>query len=186
MKQKLIVFFVTFIPFGLIMGLLLKPFTIGIMLALFYSVLTTVILSLIQRVNLKRTGQSGEKINVNNEIVLEIAASKQEAFQLCTHALGEVEKCSIGLSNLNKGILTATTGVNWLTWGDELSVHIEHLGGHCTVKLTSRPKVKTTVMDYGKNRDNIKRMVQYLQHSPYKIKIVRDEGAIVRYEGSKA
>lgn len=187
MKQKLILFLVMSILYGAGMALMLVGITeswlkYAIMSGLFFGLMTTAILSFIQWANLKRTGQSASSVvKVHNTLQLEIAASKQEAFGLCTHALQQVNKCSIEQSNFSLGILTASAGVNWLTWGDEIELHIlETAHNRCTISLSSRPKVKTTLIDYGKNRENIRRMVDFILAAPYQVNITEDEGHIFK------
>lgn len=186
MKQKLILFLVMSIIYGAGMALMLVGITeswlkYAIMSGLFFGLITTAILSLIQWINLKRTGQSASIVKVHNTLQLEIAASKQEAFGLCTHALQQVNKCSIEQSNFSLGRLTASAGMNWLTWGDEIELHIEETAhNQCVISLSSRPKVKTTLIDYGKNRDNIKRMVDFILAAPYQVNITEDEGHIFK------
>lgn len=181
MKQKIILFLVTSIPYGLAMGIIFvndknewlkKSLVSGII----FGLLMTVILSIIQWINQRRLGQKKGKLKVNNTVRFEIEDSKQEILELCEKSLVNIKKCIIEKSNLDEGTLTAKTGGTWLTWGEFILFQLEFIDDNkWMVNVSSRPIVKTTVIDYGKNRDNIQRIIEYIRDKKNNVKIIQDD-----------
>ena len=68
------------------------------------------------------------------------------------------------LENLNKPTITtvsefelrATTGVTWRSFGEVVAIRLEPLGPDQTLaKLSSKPRLPVTIIDYGTNSDNL-------------------------------
>lgn len=133
---------------------------LGVILGIF----TTVILLLIQWLYLKKVGLSMIEIKVINSIVFEATGSKEQVLELCLESIKEIKKCSVGLLNKEKGIFTVNVGADMRTWGDEIHFEIKDIGNNqCKVEVTSRPKIRTTLIDYGKNKENIMKIQNHLR-----------------------
>jgi hypothetical protein len=64
------------------------------------------------------------------------------------------------------GKIMARSFVNWKTWGDTISFDITGISDEKTaVKVTSRPTASSTIVDYGKNLENVKTIVSFLEKS---------------------
>jgi len=170
MKQKLYLFLSMSIPFGLIMGLILHndklPFLNAALLSgLSFGLPMTIILSLVQVYYLNKTGNTGAKVTLVNEREVELDGSKREVMDICRHALDVIESCSLLERNEGEGLLRAKAGRSLYSWGENIVIHVQEVQDHRhKVTITSAPAVKTTVIDYGKNLDNVNRIVQFLQH----------------------
>lgn len=181
MKQKIILFIVTSIIYALTMRLFFMNDNISLLKmllvsAIIFGLLTTVILSIIQWINQRRLGLKKGKLKVNNTVRFEIEASKQEVFEICEKSLVNIKKCIIEENNLVGGTLTAKTGVNWQTWGDYIFFQLEFIDDNkWMVNVSSRPIVKTTVIDYGKNKDNIRRIIEFIRDINMNMKIIQDD-----------
>ena len=59
--------------------------------------------------------------------------------------------------------MTLHTGVSWRSWGEKILLSFHQTGPTTTVvEVESNPKLRTTVVDYGKNRENVKRIEELL------------------------
>lgn len=60
----------------------------------------------------------------------------------------------------------ARTSVNWKTWGDTISFEITGIDDESTaVKISSRPTSRTTIVGYGKNLENVKTIVSFIEET---------------------
>jgi len=98
---------------------------------------------------------------------VELRCSYDKAFSLCIEALGLIEKCKIEKEDLGPGKIVARTGATWKTWGDLISFEIRKAGkDEIVVELSSRPAVRMTMVDYGKNLENVETITAFLrEHS---------------------
>jgi hypothetical protein len=88
------------------------------------------------------------------------------AFNLCIKSITPVKNCRIREIDRSKGSITAKTPVNWKTWGDTIIFEIaETDNGYTDVKVSSRPTARTTLVDYGKNLDNVEKIISFLEKS---------------------
>ncbi|WP_018883617.1 hypothetical protein [Paenibacillus massiliensis] len=184
MKQKLILFFATGVPYGLCMGLFMRVYSdswlvSSLIFGVVFGLFMTGIASLIQWINLKRLGYEKGKIQVRNTIELEVEGTKQEIFETCTSSLRMLTRTKLKEHNLARGMIVATTGVNWLTWGEVVSFQMESVDEQrWRIEIDSRPALRTTVIDYGKSRENLSQILGYFRVSKLSFQVVRDENAI--------
>jgi hypothetical protein len=55
-----------------------------------------------------------------------------------------------------ENVILIHTGLNWKTWGEVIKIECVSQNDIETVcKITSKPKLITTILDYGKNLDNV-------------------------------
>jgi hypothetical protein len=95
---------------------------------------------------------------------IELLLSFERVFDLCVESLRLIPKCKIEEENRFQGIINAHAGMTWKTWGDRISFRISKIDGSKTeVEVSSRPIVKTTLVDYGKNLENIERITTFLK-----------------------
>lgn len=132
---------------------------VGVIVGIF----STLILLLIQWLYLKKAGLSTSGIKVIHTIVFEVTGSKEQVFEICLESINDIKKSSIGLLNKKKGVFTVNVGASIRTWGDEIHFEIKDIGNNqCKVEVTSRPALRTTVIDYGKNKENIMKIQNHL------------------------
>ena len=49
--------------------------------------------------------------------------------------------------------------MTWLSWGEEISIILQTKGeSDFNYKISSRPKLKMTLVDFGKNLENVNRL----------------------------
>ncbi len=79
-------------------------------------------------------------------------------------ALRSLPLKSIGAERRDRIRVTAVTHRTWKSWGETLVAEVAELsGGSSHVRIESRPLVATTLLDYGKNRENVERCVAELR-----------------------
>lgn len=163
MKKVLIIFLVTSIPFGLIMGILsLNPMA-GVMAGFSFGFLMALILGIINIVATKVIGGDRDT-PVKQEKEIELRMPFNEAYKLCKQSILYIPGGKVTYENYVKGIVLGKTGVNIWTWGDKITMRIEKIDEETSkVHIQSKPAVATTVVDYGKNLKNIHTMSNYLQ-----------------------
>ena len=62
------------------------------------------------------------------------------------------------------GLLRARTGLSWKSFGENLRVNLREVRlGATTIDISSRPRWKSTVVDYGKGFQNVERISRFLQ-----------------------
>lgn len=67
------------------------------------------------------------------------------------------------ITETEKGILLRS-GMSWKSWGEKITiVPIAENGTETEYEVTSKPRVVTTIMDYGKNLENVTRIQRLLQ-----------------------
>jgi hypothetical protein len=58
--------------------------------------------------------------------------------------------------------ITAVTRMSWHSWGERVTVTARPTGAGCGVKVSSRPLLPLTLVDYGRNFSNVQRMIAFL------------------------
>jgi CRISPR-associated protein Csm1 len=92
-------------------------------------------------------------------------AAELAADLLCLKSLEKIKKCEIKEAEQSKGIITAHSGTTWKTWGEIINFEIinnEDSKKTC-IKISSSPLVSTTLVDFGKNYENVKKISDFLK-----------------------
>ncbi len=185
MKEKIALFLISlltsFILFSTlsILMLTLRPFSdltavfrISIPFGFLCGSLFTVIVFSIQWFYLRKAGLKKNGISVVNSIEIEVEGDKEDIFALCLRSISNIKKCDIGQLNKDKGTFTVNVRTNWRTWGDVIQFEIKQNNINiCLVKITSRPKMGTTLIDFGKNLENIIKITNFLK-SKIEMKVI--------------
>jgi len=85
-------------------------------------------------------------------------------YDLCINSLEVIGNYCILEADLHAGRIIAKTGINWKTWGDIITFDLIREGEESTlVNISSRPASSTTLVDFGKNLDNVQRITSFLK-----------------------
>ena len=85
------------------------------------------------------------------------------AFGLCIKSLIPIKNGKVRELDHTQGKIIAKTSINWKTWGDTIIFDItEADNGYTDVKVSSRPTARTTLVDYGKNLENVEKIISFL------------------------
>src|SRR4030042_3387264 len=94
---------------------------------------------------------------------VELRVPYDEAFDLCIESLNVVKRSKIQKENRSQGKIVARTGMTWRTWGDVISFAIRNPGNDgIQIEVSSRPALRWTLIDYGKNLENVELIIGFL------------------------
>lgn len=97
---------------------------------------------------------------------IELPLPYDRTFNLCIKSLNLISRCRVKEEERSQGKIIARSSVNWKTWGDTISFEITGISNENTaVKVSSRPTSRTTIVDFGKNLENVITIVSFLEKS---------------------
>jgi hypothetical protein len=108
-------------------------------------------------------GKSPYPDRVLRNRTIELQLPYDQVFNLCIRSLASISRCRVQQRDFPQGKITARAGANWRTWGDIITFDLCRTEeGGIRVEVCSRPAVRTTLFDYGKNLENIQRISSFL------------------------
>lgn len=164
MNTYIKLFFGTGIPFGLITALIDGPLT-GLIFGLIFGGLMALILGttnlLSERKINAQEGQSSTGVHHTRTMTLNLPY--EEAFRLCLQSVGHLHEAKIVNEDRHTGKIKAASGMTWKTWGDTITFQLQTVNKETTtVEFSSKPKVPGTLVDYGKNFQNVQTIEEVL------------------------
>ena len=139
---------------GIISGLTLS--------ALLFIVLSPLHIYAVKKVASELTKEAYGTDHVRN---IKLDLPYEKTFDLCIKSLTSLNNCKITTREPSLGEITAKTSINWKTWGDTIIFKLKQIDNQSTTLiLSSRPTARTTIVDYGKNLDNIQKIVCFLKN----------------------
>lgn len=145
--------------FGLTPELLSRAIRNFVTFALLGLILTFIHSRTIKR---KGGGLSQNDFSVHQQTNLTLHLPYAQGFDLCCESV-EILSGRIKTADRSNGKIEATTGWTWKTFGCVVSYKIKPIGECLTeIEVTSRPKVRTTLIDYGENLENVKKVSAFL------------------------
>ena len=115
-----------------------------------------------QIVKRKAGGLSEDGFGVHQQTNLTLHLPYDRAFDLCCESV-EILSGRIETADSSNGKIEATTGWTLKTFGCVVSYEIKSIGERLTeIEVTSRPKIRTTLVDYGENLENVERVCKFL------------------------
>lgn len=173
MNRYLRLFLATGIPFGIFMGIFYSlrygfpsGLVDGLFKGIFFGLFMSLILGFLHSRSVKRmpSGKSEKAIGVHHVRNVELQFPYDKAFNLCIESISLIKKCKIQKEDRSQGKIVAKTGMTWKTWGDVISFEVRKIDNDRTqVLVSSRPAVRTTLVDYGKNLENVERISSFLK-----------------------
>jgi len=172
MKRNLNIFLTGAIPFGLFMGLLnayLYGLTAGLLSGLIsgliLGVLMLFILGFLHSRGVKRVrgGNLSAETGTQHIRNATLCLPYDQGFDLCIESLKLIKNCTIQVEDRLQGKLIAKAGLNWKTWSDTIAFDIKGTDdNHTQITVSSRPTARTTIVDFGKNLENVERIISFL------------------------
>lgn len=173
MNRYLKLFLAMGIPFGILMGIfdsLRYGFFSGLISGLFEGIFFGVFMSLTlgslhsQSVKRMPYENSEESMGVHHVRNVELRLPYDDVFNICIESLSSIKKFKIQKEDRSQGKIVARTSVSWKTWGDVISFDVCRIDNNRTqVIVSSKPVVRITLVDYGKNLENVERIVEFLK-----------------------
>jgi hypothetical protein len=175
MNRNLKIFLANGIPFGTLMGILfsfLYGFNVGLpgglISGLIFGFLMFIVLGFLHASAVRKISgvSSGESMSTFQYRNIQLHLPFETAFDLCIESLGVIRECRIQEQDRTHGKIIAKSSVNWKTWGDTISFDITGTGNEETdIRVSSRPTSWSTIVDYGKNLENVEKIISFLQKS---------------------
>jgi hypothetical protein len=95
---------------------------------------------------------------------IEMPWSFDESFDLCVRSLYVISRSRVIETDHSGGRILARTGINWKTWGDTISFEVSASRKRSSkIRVSSRPTAMTTIVDFGKNLQNVNRIVSFME-----------------------
>ena len=172
MKQYLKLFLAMAIPYAIFMSIFLSLFTgifkaivLGSISGILYGGIVTSFLYFLNNWQLKKIeSKTHEKVRgVRHSKEIEVSLPYDKAFDLCIESLKLIKRCNVEKEDRSKGEIVAKTGVSWKSWGELITFKIEKNGEKVKIKVKSEPVLKTTLIDYGKNFENVEKITSFLE-----------------------
>jgi hypothetical protein len=161
------------IPFGIFMGIfyilvdgLIIGLIKGLIAGILFGGLMSLILGLLHTSSVKRMpyGKSKEAMKVHQVRNIELQLPYDKVFNLCVDSLGLIKECEIQEKDHLQGKIVAKSGTTWKSWGEIITFQLHKIDNKTTqVIVSSRPVVSTTIVDYGKNLENVERITSFLK-----------------------
>jgi len=106
--------------------------------------------------------EDAQKVRHVREIELQLPYN--DAFNVCCESLASIQCCAITKKDLLQGKIVADAGPSWRSYGEVITFDIEQVDAWRThVRVLSRPFIPTTLIDWGKNLQNVQKVAQYLR-----------------------
>ncbi|MGC5003955.1 DUF1499 domain-containing protein [Streptomyces sp. DT203] len=170
-KSKLYgkVFLTIAIPYGLLFGLYLAVVSgqgvasgvLGALLSgLLFGLAMATILGTMHIASVRRRGREGPAdFSVKQRQQLRLALPPIKAFERAVQAVTALP-ATVTSSDSESGHIEAKVGMSWRSWGETVTIVVQPQGSSSSsVCIESRPRLRITVVDYGKNRQNVERIV---------------------------
>ncbi len=161
------------LSFGLCLGLMFgvrsgiaQGVFAGVGGGLVFGLLMSLILGAIQQFTTKqlKTGYEENLMGVHQVQVFEVHKTFDDTFKACVESLLALPKCKIVDQDNVSGFIHARTGATWKSFGEKLMITVSPLEtASCRVTLSSKPALDTTLVDYGKNVENLRIIVGALE-----------------------
>lgn len=171
------VFWATSIPYGLWMGLSMgamalltshfpirtAAFTAALCLVsgVFFGTFMALSLGELHRRGLRQRGftPTAQNLAVVHRRAISLRLPYSQAFDRCREALSRLPRTAIQQEDRSIGILVARCGTTWASWGERIVLYLQpEADGTTRVAFNSRPILRSTIIDYGKNLENVERI----------------------------
>lgn len=141
---------------GLTVG---KAVAIGIVVlvaAVLYGLSMVITLGGAQVIATSRGGKEKADLSVRQKRSFFVMGTREEVHAVLREGMEALGVRSFDLDDAEAGVLTGHTRWSWKSFGENLGAVVKPRGDACQVTITSEPRLATTMVDYGKNRDNIR------------------------------
>lgn len=148
----------TGVPFGVITGLLWWSAAKGMVGGVLFGVVMSVLLGTLAPAT---RGGRGGSVSPRQERRLRVEAEPAQVHRCAAWALDGLPATLSSPTEPHR--VEAVTGTSWNSWGDHVSVELRPDGNATEVVVRSRPRVATTLVDFGRGRKNVDSVVEGLR-----------------------
>ncbi|MFI9507041.1 hypothetical protein [Nocardia sp. NPDC052566] len=136
----------------------------GVVAGLIFGVFMAVVMGSWHVISARRAGVPDAAYGpVRQHASIVLASDANEAFDAAVRVI-EASGATVKQRDPVRGRIEARTGLTWKSFGEKLDVTVlPQDQGRCEVRIESRPRVPSTVVDYGKNLQNVQNIDQKLR-----------------------
>lgn len=172
MSLYLKVFLAAGMFFGAFMGIFFLPYGLGaalvggVLAGLFFGGSTSLILVPLHLHFAKqvRTEAGKTPYGVHQDRHVDSALPFDASFDLCVESLQRVGGYQIQEQDRQQGRIVAKTSLSWKSAGEVITFSVVSVdANHSSVEISSRPVMRTTLADYGKNAENVEKITRFLR-----------------------
>lgn len=99
-----------------------------------------------------------------HEETITVPLPMAEAYQRSLSATDALKRAKVDQSDEQAGVVELKVGISFKSWGERVRIELSPEGeGSTRAHVASRAALKTTMADYGKNRDNVQRVTEWLR-----------------------
>ncbi|MEZ5503449.1 MAG: hypothetical protein R3E50_12660 [Halioglobus sp.] len=110
---------------------------------------------------MKEKGMVTESTSVHQTKSLRISLPIETVEPIILKAILSIPKTK--LKNTSGNQFEAKTGMTWKSFGEEILVTLDEDGSSVIARMSSKPSLKTTIVDYGKNIENVHAISSYVE-----------------------
>jgi hypothetical protein len=110
---------------------------------------------------MEKKGVVNESVSVNQTQSLIISLPFETVEPVIQEAVLSVPKAKI--KSISHSSVEAKTGFTWKSFGEDIVVSLERKDSSTIAKINSKSSVKTTMVDYGKNLENVKNISSFIK-----------------------
>jgi len=100
---------------------------------------------------------------VEQSRIVDYECTYDDIYSETINALRAIKRSKVKKANKKSMLILARTGVNWKTFGDKIRITFQEKDkNHISLAINSKPRVWMTAVDYGKNFDNVEKIIAYL------------------------
>jgi hypothetical protein len=139
----------------------------GLGAGLFFGLIMTATLGTVHNLSTKtmKTDDVENMLGVHQTQVITINQPASQAYETCLQCIRAMKNCKETRQDQSLGIIYAQTGWSWQSFGEKLTFIVSEESPETSkVTVSSKPILPTTLIDYGKNTQNIREAVSTLRH----------------------
>lgn len=101
--------------------------------------------------------------NIHQTRTVDVPLAYDQAFDLCLASIDTTLNGKITIQDRAAGLIEARTGLTWKSFGEDILFTLRQVDEKQTqIRIASRPIFLITWVDYGKNAENVERIITYL------------------------
>ena len=163
-------FLVTGIPYGVLMGFFFgatRGLKVGILSGLLsgplFGLFMSLVLGTFHKMKTKKISSGpGDDVGPHQSRTITVDTPFESIFEKCLLALGNI-KAKVTNTDKVAGTITAKTKMSWKSFGEEIQITVvRDEGSKAKVIVSSAPKLKTTLVDYGKGHQNVTSLMDFI------------------------
>jgi len=180
MKIYLKLFLAAAIPYTLAFGMILRNPILAIGIGVTLGLVIAGVFGTLQVRSMDGKKKVDTSYAVQQTRTIEIDLPFDEALVLARAALQSINGVTIvkeTVSGIGAGTINARTGLNWETYGEKITLSLERIDAETTLlHIDSRPRLRTTLIDYGRNLHNVNTINLYVREHTAADHLSRETG----------